>query len=98
MNPDTREALIRTLGKLKREGWRQGVGVPRWCLSNALAFANFPTFPVDTFEAASEARALLLDLTGEPDKSIAHWNDAPGRTEEEVFDLLDRAIAMTGEA
>lgn len=34
--------------------------------------------------------AILRDLTV---GSLAEWNDAPGRTQAEVLDLFDRAIA-----
>jgi hypothetical protein len=29
------------------------------------------------------------------DQGIPHWNDAPGRSKEDVLDLYDRAIAMS---
>lgn len=48
-----------------------------------------------------EALGVLADVLGEDVdsiafcKGVADWNDAPGRTKQEVLELFDRAIAAT---
>lgn len=58
-----------------------------WCLVGALASAGFGS-------GYNSAWKILRELTGDP---LSAFNDAPGRTQAEVLDLLDRAIARASE-
>ena len=99
--------LTRARALLAPEGvWMQGEGsegahgVPceptdhrarRWCLTAALERAAFETGGDPRLDAAHAGGELRFHLPGIED--CASWNDAPGRTHEDVLQLLDRAIA-----
>lgn len=66
----------------------------RWCLIGAM---HFPVGgPCDYLPIRGEVdealRCLILDALPAP-TGIASWNDAAGRTQEEVLALVDRVIA-----
>lgn len=67
----------------------------KWCLSGALnlAYARAPIEDMElryrTFESATGTIAWLLQ--SEP---VVDWNDKIGRTQEEVLELVDQAIAI----
>lgn len=55
-----------------------------WCVSGAVMAAGGLVFG-----SAHNAIRDLLPV----DSTVTHWNDQPGRTQTEVLELLDRAIA-----
>jgi hypothetical protein len=71
---------------IQEKGWRQGPLIYRRdfrsvCLWEALVFVGAPMTPVDK---EIESRGGEHKYAG-----MINWNDAPGRTEEEVYELLD---------
>jgi hypothetical protein len=99
--------LLHEAGALVGFGWCQGAtarttaGVPvdvcahdaaTWSLLGALQAAAFRDDPmdVDDIRVAMEAIGELI-----VDPSLSHWNDAPGRTQLEVCNLLARAERLT---
>lgn len=99
MNTELTALLRKARGYVER-GWTREVGARntlgmetsstnryaiRWCTIGAMERAN-----AGPGEMVSHGRALLLSLI--PDISLAGWNDAPGRTQQDVLNLFDRAI------
>jgi len=82
------ETLRATRAVLERRGWCQKFRFDhttgRCCLVGALELATN-----DALDAAVARRALTEIIQMHP----AVWNDTPGRTVEEVYALIDRAIA-----
>lgn len=81
---DTAESLLR------EHGWRQGFDGMRegkQCLGTALQSASksiglhWPDILAKTNE--------ILEFGGHSVEPLVKWNDAPGRTEEEVFKALE---------
>lgn len=68
-----------------------------WCALGAL-WAPLPDFNASILEATNsqrlitEACNILKALSGE--EEIFDYNDAPGRTKEDILELLDQAIAI----
>jgi hypothetical protein len=96
------------LGKLARSvleqhGWTQGnFGEPGvgFCTLGAIRQAREETKRLGmTVDAWLDARGVLLNAIynvlplDEWSGSLIDWNDAKGRTKDEVFDLFDRAVA-----
>lgn len=80
------EMAARTADVIEECGWTQGTSVRRGrvCLVQAMQRAS-------TGPAWSQLAARVIPLVG---MSLVVWNDAPGRTVEEVVALL-RGIAGT---
>ncbi len=105
------DILERAADLLDREGWTQGISMNRHgarCMSRALfdagrghllAKVEPDTTPAPSLEAfrACEQEISLDDRPG----LLVSWNDAPGRTKEEVTTALRNAVtylANTGRA
>ncbi len=99
-----REVLVEARRILENVGWCQGTyardensvailtddpGACQFCVMGALYFAS------DDSDVEEEARALLNTVV---EGSIVAYNDAPGRTKEEVLAVFDLAIARCGGA
>lgn len=99
--------IIRTRGWTRNAIARDSTGMPvgpinfsacEWCLIGALQRAAYdlraegvdiPPWEVPlAFNAVRNATGVLLG--GE----LAHWNDAPARTRDDVIDALDRAASL----
>ena len=89
---NTKKLLIDARALLAK-GWMQGdwhngdvVRLPtRWCSIGAIEWAGGGT-------AESSAKRALWRAVGTA--CISDWNDAPGRTQAEVLEAFDRAIAL----
>jgi hypothetical protein len=87
LNP-TVAHLLRAKRCIEEHGWNQGgyeSADGRVCALGAL---------LKTGWGVGKARMFLLRVV---DAVIYDWNDTPGRTIEEVYDALDRAIALAME-
>jgi hypothetical protein len=99
--------LLHDAARRVAAGWAQGAdarasdgravdvldpGAASWSLLGALQTAAFAGHEarVDEIKLAVGAIAELI-----ADPSLAHWNDRPERTQDEVEDLLARAAALT---
>jgi hypothetical protein len=86
--------------KLISQGWTQGEykrvvdGVECWCISGAIHQAASYDKP-SVLKFAALFRSLRAD---DFYLSLIEWNDAPGRTQEDVPALIDRAIAKEAKA
>jgi hypothetical protein len=82
------EILSKARELLERGGWCQGTEYNyrgQRCLVGAVYYVA-PTY--------LDARVAVAALQRETDGAWpAFWNDKPGRTKEEVFELIDRVIA-----
>jgi hypothetical protein len=108
LSKETKAVLVEARALLAR-GWTQGhyartaTGDPVasmlgrqvgdavcWCAEGALLAVNHGVFP---YKARTEIKRVIgqLGLVG-PD-AIVRWNDAKDRTQAEVLDVFDRAIA-----
>lgn len=67
--------------------------VAKWCILGALRHHERGRFVWGRFVCNLDALRRLERLCG---NTLSAWNDAPGRTQAEVIDLLDRAIAECG--
>jgi hypothetical protein len=90
---NTKEILIRGKQKILERGWCQHMSIApdgRCCMIGALALA------AERFDGADyPARRVLENVIG-PVWSIPSFNDAPGRTKEEVLEVFDKAITLAG--
>lgn len=84
---ETTKLLMAARERIER-GWCQGAGRSREgvCAIVALADAAEP----DDREAFTAAHLLMSRIVG---GGLSDWNDAPGRTKEEILVAFDRAIA-----
>ena len=83
----TGEALQRAANLIREHGWIQDdyVGINgRVCAWQAIFLATAPK----SMDSALEAVNTRLSLRGWPHGIIA-WNDADGRTKEDVLELLE---------
>jgi hypothetical protein len=98
-----KEVLIQAKAIIER-GWCQGTyaidndGHPvdfdsqkavAWCIRGATCL-----IAPDGYHNRYGAHELIKSITITP---ISQWNDEPGRTKEEVLDVLTQAIALAGE-
>lgn len=60
-----------------------------WCLSGAVMTVLRAGTYDDPLETEDVAFTLLQTLVGD---AVTDWNDAPGRTQTEVVEILDKAI------
>lgn len=65
------------------------LGACSWCAIGAI----YGAAPVDELGEASADAAIAALVTHVPGNAIAPWNDSPSRTQAEVLELFDRAIA-----
>jgi len=85
--------------KLIAQGWTQGEykrvvdGVECWCLLGAMDQAAPYYKPRDLALAAVFYALGDDDLYLSSSSNLTEWNDAPDRTQKDVLDLIDRAIA-----
>jgi hypothetical protein len=90
--------------KLIAQGWTQGEykrvinGVECWCISGAMGQASPDYKPRDLAFAALFYALGDDDLYLSSSSNLTEWNDTPGRTQEEVLALIDRAIAKEAKA
>lgn len=100
---DNREEAIRILEEAKvklKKGWCQGAFAlnewgetvssrspmaHRWCLMGAIESS------ANKAVSGSAVMTTVMEVTGIG--GLARFNDAPGRTQAEVIEVLDRAIA-----
>jgi hypothetical protein len=86
------EVLVTARNLLDREGWIQDYTWTREgrCTVGAVLTPHLT-------EGSIEALELFADLIGCPRDwmAIAHWNDDPDRTKEQVLAVFDTAIAAT---
>ena len=84
---ETGKVLLRARDILLERGWVQGVsgapGGPR-CVGGAMSEASDSGHAVETFTRFVTSVGIRLG-------GVAPWNDAPGRTREEVVLALERA-------
>lgn len=90
------QGLVATKNHLTVHGWRQHVYrdpvTGRCCLTGAVGISTAGT---DIWWEVNEALCaeIVKRTQGPIFYSVIDWNDADGRTESEVHDLLDRCIA-----
>jgi hypothetical protein len=88
LDEETRRVLATAKG-IVAAGWCQGNytdGEGRYCAAGALGWR----FDGNIDDSQREAFTALERLTGVG--NLFHWNDAPGRTQQDVIDLIDRAL------
>ena len=97
-------ATLAEARKLIAQGWTQGKykrvvdGVECWCISGAMG-QSAPDYKPRDLAFAALFRALRADdFYLSSSTNLIEWNDAPGRTQEEVLALIDRAIAKEAKA
>ena len=92
---DASKLLLKAAAYLESKGWRCGSGDSGVCAYEAIVYADKPDAiqtPLATVAAERLAAALgCSEITG-----IFKWNDARGRTKDEVIAKL-RAVALRGE-
>lgn len=103
-----KEALIATRNIIDQLEWCQGklyqakAGKDPWnslnlnaenlvgcCLEGAISALEIKS--LSEYQILREARALIRGAIGT--SNISQWNDAPGRTKQQVLDMLDGVIA-----
>jgi hypothetical protein len=89
--------------RLKRDGWRQqpsDLDAPSTCLGLAVteaALRDKDHYKNEEYELFNNVIKRLITLSGNDNGvysiiNIYHWNDAPGRTFDDVLNLIDAAI------
>jgi hypothetical protein len=94
---EERVALLKAADLLESEGWIQGAFYKSTgrCINGALmsVMGMFEPYAYNNGKLTSYRAAVTLINLGE--RSVQSWNDAPGRTKEEVVARL-RAAAVHG--
>ncbi len=98
--------VLTTAREYLERGWIQGVaarsitGEPcshsdpnacRWCLTGAVSRAAFTNKWQDCYPYLTAIISLLAS-SREDARWVCVWNDQPGRTQEEVIELVNRCI------
>jgi len=97
MSRTTAAVLTEARRQIKKRGWAQGQGVDaegHICAAQAIGMNS------GSNEVAMATWALMIEIrerTRLPYDSIPMWNDAPGRTIEEVLATFDGAILRSTE-
>jgi hypothetical protein len=97
-------ATLAEARKLIAQGWTQGEfkrvvdGVECWCISGAIDKAASDYKPNGLAFAALFHALRADDFYLSSSTNLIEWNDTPGRTQEEVLALIDRAIAKEAKA
>lgn len=98
----TSELLRKAADEIRRRGWYQGgygsdiseegFGSCKVCSLGAVNAASYNGDPWNgmLFKDTARERAILL-LEESAGGTLPHWNDAPGRTVEEVLDVFEKA-------
>lgn len=87
------DALRKARTRIALYGWTQGMNqdeLGRTCVEGALLSTGHP--------GAEQRWAAYCLVHALGDRNVIGWNDAPGRTKEEVLALFDRAIALAEQA
>lgn len=94
---DTESVLRSVLEVVRRDGWKPNgwALVPPCCLRAALTTVvnKGRPFGRERDEANRAARQAISDALGQPLGLISFWESAPGRTQQDVEDALEKAIA-----
>lgn len=93
---DTEAILQATLDVVRRDGWKpNGWGViPPWCIRRALGrVIEQEIRPLERDAANAAARQAISNAIGEPLGAIMSWEAEKGRTQQDVLDVLEKAIA-----
>ncbi|VAZ77506.1 hypothetical protein LAUMK4_05869 [Mycobacterium persicum] len=94
---DTEPILQATLDVIRRDGWKPNgwALVPPYCLRAALTTVVNSSTPIgrERDEANKLARQALAAAIGQPLGLLSYWEARPGRTQQDVEDLLEKAIA-----
>jgi hypothetical protein len=85
-----KEELEKLLEFVKKHGWIQGEWVkpgdpPSYCLSRSVG-----SYGNNSFETYCKVKKLIQDTCGY--SYLPEWNDKPGRTKEDVINLIQKAI------
>jgi hypothetical protein len=94
---------------LRRDGWMQDdngscdgpkclAGAVNYVVTGALSVDEFPEEDEEQEARADAAMRVVADLVGENYVFIARWNDAPGRTADEVIAALEAAADAAEQA
>jgi hypothetical protein len=97
----TEQILQATLECIRRDGWKPDgwAIIPPWCLRRALMDAVNTTFMdgKDRDRANQAAREAISTALGLPLGLISYWESRPGRTQQEIEAVLEKAITgVTG--
>lgn len=94
---DTEAILQATLDVIRRDGWKpNGWGlVGPYALRAAVNYAVNKSTPIgrERDDANKAARQAISQALGQPLGLISYWESAPGRTQQDVEDVLEKAIA-----
>lgn len=97
----THEVLVGARNYLEEHGWVQATMTDgeRVCVLGAIKAASGRVARPWHCGLFPHVQVLIQALTGKvgavSSDPLTRWNDAPGRTKEEVLDLFDKAIALT---
>lgn len=88
------QCLLDAANRIRKKGWCQGMGVNRW--GEMCALGAIGSIDASTTARTMAARMLVRYLNappyvGYPSVHIPAWNDASGRTKEEVIAALEGA-------
>lgn len=94
---NTHEILVAARNNLDRRAWvpYAAAGPRHFCAMGTISYVvtGKTNFDADSSDEGLGAREALRHAAGSG--SIASWNDARGRTKQEVLDAFDRAISAT---
>lgn len=96
------DAVLRALRKARELvalGWTQGgVGILRDCTGEPVAWCAFQALRKALTEAPALGWVCRWFCAVNQIYDIPNWNDAPDRTQQDVIEAFDRAIAYVLEA
>ncbi|MGV8064595.1 DUF6197 family protein [Mycobacterium kansasii] len=94
---DTESILQATLDVIRRDGWKPNgwALVPPYCLRAALTTVVNRSTPIgrERDEANKAAREAIAAALGQPLGLISYYESQPGRTQQDIEAVLEKAIA-----
>ena len=91
------EILRQAKAMILRCGWVQVTFADAGGLCPIGAIHRVPQSALRDQDTAKQLYAVAVGIDGECPWNVIGWNDAPGRTPEEVLEAFDRAIALAAE-
>lgn len=92
-----KKILTGAAAQIRARGWCQNEGADadgRCCVVRAIGDTVMVNgLPAEDFQLSSATCYFLRGFIGQQDP--IKWNDTPGRTKEEVLDVLDRAASAS---
>lgn len=95
------EVIDNAADRIEEHGWWDGnpydiSGGPRYCVATSMPYTNDGETHLAVVEAIFKVTGISVESRDDlgPMSAIIDWNDAPGRTQREVLDMMRAAAKL----